>query len=87
MTQKIEIPKEAVLAITSAVKEGHSIFCLEQLGVPQRVINVLYNNGVRSVSDLVEKSPEQLLAIQNFGRNHLRAVMGSLSKYHMIEDI
>jgi DNA-directed RNA polymerase alpha subunit len=87
MTAKAKISAEAMVAISNAVKEGHSIFCLEQLGVPQRVINLLYDSGVHSVSDLVEKSPDQLLAIQNFGINHLKAVLGSLSKYHTIEDI
>lgn len=87
MPAKVKIPKEAMIAISDAVKEKHSIFCLEQLGVSQRVINILYDNGIRSVADLVEKSPDQLLSISNFGKSHLKAVLGSLSKYHTIEDI
>lgn len=87
MKPEFKIPKEAMAAISEAVKDKHSVFCLEQLGVPQRVINLLYNNGVRSVADLVDRSPEQLLSIANFGKNHLRSVLDSLSKYHTIEDI
>lgn len=87
MNGKLKVPPEAMKAISEAVKDDHSVFCLEQLGVAQRVINVLYNSGVRSVGDLVGKSPEDLLKIENFGEAHLRSVASALSKYHTIEDI
>lgn len=87
MDAKAKIPVEAMVAIEDAVREGHSVFCLEQLGVSQRVINLLYDNGVRSVADLVNKSPRQLLAIPNFGDSNLKSVVGALSRYNTIEDI
>lgn len=87
MDSKAKVSNEAMSAISDAVREGHSIFCLEQLGVSQRVINLLYDNKIRSVADLVEKSATQLLSIPNFGESNLRSVIGALSKYHMIEDI
>lgn len=82
-----KMSSEAIAAISLAVKEGHSVFCLEQLGVPQRVINLLYNNEIRSVASLVDKRPQNLLKIQNFGESNLRVVLDALSKYHTIEDI
>lgn len=87
MAGRLKVPLEAMEAISEAVKDGHSVFCLEQLGVSQRVINVLYDSGVRSIGDLVGRSPDDLLGIQNFGELHLRSVAVALSRYHTIEDI
>lgn len=87
MIGKTQVPKEAFAAISVAVDEDHSVFCLEQLGVPQRVINLLYDNGIKNISDLVSKSAVQLLAIPSFGRSQMGLVMDALSKYHTIEDI
>jgi len=81
------ISKEAFLAISVAVKDDHSVFCLEQLGVPQRAINILYNQGITKISDLVAKDRGQLLAIQNFGRANLKKIIDALCRYHEIEDI
>ena len=82
-----KISDEAFVAIAEAVRDDHSVFCLEQLGVPQRVINLLYDNGLRSVSDLVSRSADQILAIPNFGKAQLGMVLAALSRYHTIEDI
>jgi DNA-directed RNA polymerase alpha subunit len=81
------ISEEASLAIYAAVKDEHSVFCLEQLGVPQKAINLLYNRGITKISDLVAKDRAQLLAIQNFGRANLKKVIDALCRYHEIEDI
>lgn len=63
------------------------MFCLEQLGVSQRAINLLYNQGIRKISDLVARDRTQLLAIQNFGQVNLKKVIEALGRYHEIEDI
>lgn len=87
MESKTKITRKAMDAICSAVDEGHSVFCLEQLGVPHRVINVLYNNGIRKIGDLVSKTEKQLLSVPNLGRTQLKSVTGALARYHEIEDI
>lgn len=87
MNEKPKVPKEAFAALSVAVAEDHSVFCLEQLGVPQRVINLLYDSGIKSVADLLSKSPDKILAIPNLGRSQLRTVLNALSKYNTIEDI
>lgn len=81
------ISDEACRAISNAIKEEHSVFCLEQLGVSQRAINLLYNQGIRKISDLVARDRTQLLAIQNFGQVNLKKVIEALGRYHEIEDI
>lgn len=87
MSDEYEISAEAMEAICTAADEKHSVFCLEQLGVPQRVINLLYDSGIRNMCELMSKSPEQLMAVQNFGRAHMDSIMRALSRYHKIEDI
>ena len=82
-----EIPGEAKKAIAKAVDEDHSVFCLEQLGVPTRLLNLLHHNGIRSLSDLVEKSPREVLAVPNLGRGQFLTIMKALARYHTIEDI
>lgn len=84
---KARMSADAMAAVEGAVKEGHSVFCLEQIGVPQRVINLLYDSGIKSVSDLVSRSSDQLLKIPNMGKAQLAVVLEALSKYHTIEDI
>jgi DNA-directed RNA polymerase alpha subunit len=79
------IPKVALDALSLAADEEHSVFCLEQLGVPQRVINLLYDDGVKSVGDLLARTPERILEIPNFGPGQLRYVMDALSRYDQIE--
>jgi DNA-directed RNA polymerase alpha subunit len=85
--RKMQVTEEAFDAISKAADEDHSVFCLEQLGVPHRVANLLYDRGVKSVADLVSMSQEQILAIPNFGKSQLKAVLDALAKYHTIEDI
>jgi DNA-directed RNA polymerase alpha subunit len=87
MKEKPKVPKEAFAALSVAVDEDHSVFCLEQLGVPQRVINLLYDSGIKSVADLLSKSPEKMLAIPSFGKSQLRTVLNALSRYDTIEDL
>lgn len=87
MQVEFSVPEEALSAIALAVREEHSVFCLEQLGVPHRVINVLYDSGIRSMSDLMHRSRGELLEIQNFGQSNLRSLFGALCRYHTIEDI
>jgi len=81
------ITKVALDALSLAADEEHSVFCLEQLGVPQRVINLLYDDGVKSVGDLLSRPPERILEIPNFGKSQLRMVMDALSRYDQIEEI
>lgn len=87
MTSKLRVSKEAMDAICVAVDEEHSVFCLEQLGVPQRVINLLHNNGLRRIKDLVGKKECDLLKIPNLGKIQLGIVVKALSQYHTIEDL
>lgn len=87
MKSKPKVGREAMEAICSAVDEEHSIFCLEQLGVPHRVINLLHDNGIRKIGDLVSRTEDQLLAISNLGKIQLGLVVNALARYHTIEDL
>jgi DNA-directed RNA polymerase alpha subunit len=87
MTLRPRISKEALVALSAAAREEHSVFCLEQLGVPQRVINLLYDNGLKSMGDLLSKTPDQILAIPNLGDGQMGAVLDALSRYDRIEDL
>ena len=78
--------EEAMLAISSAVKERHPISNLEELGVTQRMINLLQTNGIQDMSDLMHKNKKELLKIQNFGEKQLYVLFEALSKYHSFPD-
>jgi DNA-directed RNA polymerase alpha subunit len=81
------ISNEALEAISVAVDEGHSVFCLEQLGVPARLLNLLHANGIRTLNDLMNTPPGQILSLQNLGKGQFNMIMSALAKYHTIEDI
>lgn len=78
---------EALKAISVAVDEEHSVFCLEQLGVSTRLLNLLHGNGIRTIGDLMNTPPGQIMGLQNLGKGQFRMIMSALSKYHTIEDI
>lgn len=84
--KKAIMSREAFEAVSQAVDEDHSVFCLEQLGVTHRVINLLYDNGIKSIADLVSQQPEQILKIPNMGMSQLGTILDALSKYHKIEE-
>lgn len=80
------ISLEAMAAISVAVEEKHPISNLEELGVNQRMINLLQLNGINDMSDLMNKSREQLMAIQNFGEKQLVIIFEAISKYHSLPE-
>jgi len=81
-----KISEEAAKAIAIAAKEKHPVSILEQLGVSQRLINLLHSNGIDNMHDLLHKSKEELLLFQNFGTRQLQILFEAISKYHLIED-
>lgn len=80
----MKMPEEAMKALNIAVDEGHSISCLEQLGLTQRLINLLETNGITEIKDLLYKTKKDLLKISNFGEKNLNLIFDALSKYHLI---
>lgn len=80
------ITAEAMKSISIAVDERHPISCLEQLGVSQRLINLLQSNGINDMHDLLHKSKNELLKIQNLGVRQLEVLFEAISKYNLIED-
>lgn len=81
-----EIGKEAQKAIRNAVFEKHPVSNLEQLGVSQRLINLLQTNGINHMGDLLENKRESLMKLQNFGEKQMQVLFDALSKYHLVED-
>jgi DNA-directed RNA polymerase alpha subunit len=81
-----QICEEATKAISLSVKEKHPISMLEQLGVSQRLINLLHANGIDNMHDLMHKSKDDLLGLQNFGVRQLQILFEAISKYHLIEE-
>jgi DNA-directed RNA polymerase alpha subunit len=78
--------ENAIKAIELAVHEKHSISNLEQLGVSQRLINLLQANGIINMSDLMYRKKEQLLSIANFGPKQLKILFSALERYDCIEN-
>lgn len=80
-----QISKEALVAIKKGVEEKHSVSNLEELGVSQRLINLLESNGIRDLSVLMTHKKENLLSIPNFGKRQLFILFSALSKYDELD--
>lgn len=78
--------KDALVALHTAVKEEHSICNLEQLGVSQRLINLLQKNKINNIENLMFKKKEDLLKMKNFGPRQLTILLDALEKYHLVEN-
>lgn len=82
-----KISPEAHKALIVAADEGHPVSNLEQLGVNQRMINILQLNNINQMDQLLQKKPEELLALNNFGQRQLKILLEALSKYNLIENL
>ena len=54
---------------------------IQELELSIRVMNALIQNDIKTVGDLVQTAPTQLLRIPNFGRkslNEVKEVLGSM---------
>lgn len=81
-----QISEETRIALSLAVAEKHSVSNLEQVGVSQRLINLLQANGINSMEDLLNKERSDLMKIQHFGTKQMDAVLRALSMYHTVDD-
>lgn len=82
----IKISQEAHKALIIASDEEHPVSNLEQLGVNQRMINILQLNNINQMDQLLQKKPEDLLSLNNFGQRQLKILLEALSKYNLIDD-
>lgn len=81
-----KISHDAKTAIGVAVDNEDPIAVLEELGIGQRMINLLQENNVQNMKDLMNKKPKQLLSFKNFGQKQLYNLFIALSKYHLIDN-
>jgi len=80
------IPNEATRALRESAADRHPVSNLEQLGVSQRLINLLQMNRINEMEDLLLKSKKELLALNNFGERQLQILFEALSKYHLVDN-
>ncbi len=69
-----------------AANEKHSISNLEQLGVSQKLINLLESYNVSTIDILLNMKKEQLLSMENFGPKQLKILFQALSSYDSLDD-
>jgi DNA-directed RNA polymerase alpha subunit len=81
-----EISKEANDAMRIAALERHPVSNLEQIGISQRMINLLQSNGINDMFELLNTKKEDLLKLQNFGPRQLQILFEAMSKYHLVEN-
>lgn len=81
-----QISNQTISALYSAVSEKHSVSNLEQVGVSQRLINLLQSNGINSIEELLNKKREDLMGFQNFGAKQMDILITAISKYHLVDD-
>lgn len=82
----MKISEETYKALTIASEEGHPVSNLEQLGVNQRMINILQLNNINEMGELLQKKPEDLLSLNNFGKRQLNLLLDAIAKYHLIKN-
>lgn len=82
----MNMTNKAQEAISEAVKHKHPISNLEQVGIGQRMINLLHDNKIYDMEDLMNKRREDLLSIPNFGERQLEKLMSALAMYDTVED-
>jgi DNA-directed RNA polymerase alpha subunit len=54
---------------------------IDELEISVRPFNCLYNNGIRTLGDLVKMTPSELMRLDNFGRKSLKDVVSALAHY------
>jgi len=79
------ISNESLKALKKGVDENHQISCLNELGVSQKVINLLNSVGICSLESLLECKKENLLSIPNFGEKQLSILFEALSNYKNLD--
>lgn len=80
-----EIGEKARIAIGEAMDRKDPVSNLEELGIGQRMINLLHENKVHNMDDLIKKRPNDLLEMANFGEKQLYKLFVALSNYHLLE--
>jgi DNA-directed RNA polymerase alpha subunit len=80
------IGKQAAEAIFNAVKNKHPVSNLEQLGIGQRMINLLHDNKIYDMEDLMLRKREQLMSMSNFGERQMHKLFSALANYHLVEE-
>ena len=80
-----KIGKKALNAIQKGVEEGHPISYMEQLGIGQRLINLLEQEGIQEIGDLMRKKKEDLSGYKNFGEKQLQSLFKALANYHKMQ--
>lgn len=81
-----QISDEAMHALSVAVAERHSVSNLEQVGVSQRLINLLQSNGINSIGDLLYKERPDLMRLPHFGAKQMESILHGISMYHTVSD-
>jgi len=82
-----EISEEALEALKKGVQDKRPISELQELGVSQKLINLLESYKITDISILLNHKKENLLTIPNFGHKQLVCLFDALSKYHDLNEI
>lgn len=81
LPQLPEISQEAVDALKKGVENKRPISDLQELGVSQKLINLLEYYNIVDISILLNYKKEELLKIPNFGQKQLVILFEALSRY------
>jgi DNA-directed RNA polymerase alpha subunit len=58
---------------------------LSKIGIPVRIVNALNGEGVEIVEDLLYRTKEELLEIENFGEKSLAVVLRAIRNLNLEE--
>lgn len=80
-----EISVGALVRIQRAINDGEGIGSMVYLGLKQRTVNILEDNGIETIEQLVSLTKEEFLSISNFGEKTFLAVREAFSRFDEID--
>jgi len=83
----MEIPKEAMEALSEAARDKLPVADLEFLGASSRALSLLDDAGIVSMDQLLAKDREQLSEIPSLGKKSIDGIIGTLCIYHKLDEL
>ena len=84
---EVEVVAEAPVPVEEYMEDEDTTPLADLPGLTGRIIDILEENGIRSVEDLLELEPEELASIPGIGKNTARQVMKILAETVEYEEV
>ena len=79
LSQVMKISAEYIAEVSSRHQAWTEETELDQIGLDEKIVNILIANGILNVRALIATSAEELMRLKNFGPNRLETLRWHLS--------